>query len=91
MHTLRTLKAEGFDLGKVGAVFAVMVKYVTPLLIVLVEVVGIIDKTKYYATVKNLNFYWIIIFSAILLALCVGIYFIFFRNSYTGVNADELD
>lgn len=91
MRTLTTLENDGLKLGNFGKVFAVMVKYVTPLLIILVEVFGVIDKTIDYKVKYNLDFYWILIFAAILLALCVGIYFLLIRNSYTGVNADEVE
>lgn len=87
MNTFRSLKDDGLDIGVFGKVFAVMVKYVTPLLILLIEVMGIIDKVK-----NNGNSYWWIVIVSIILA-CIGlaVYFIFFKNVETGTNADELE
>ncbi|MBR6737113.1 MAG: sodium-dependent transporter [Clostridia bacterium] len=89
--TLKILEDEGLNLGKVGMPYAVMVKYVTPLLILFIEVFGIIDKTNFYATKYDLNFMCVVLVAGILLALCLLIYFLFIKNSYTGVNADELE
>ena len=86
-NTLRVLEDDGLSLGKFGKFFAIMVKYVTPLLILALEVAGIIGKIQ-----ENGNMYWWVIgASVLLLAIGVALYFVFFRNSETGCNADELE
>ena len=89
MNTYRALKEDGLDLGKTGKVFAVMVKYVTPVLILLLEVFGIIAKFGEYAT-QSLNFGWVLLGAALLITIGIAIYFIFFKNAYTGTNEYEL-
>lgn len=89
LNTYNALREDGLDLGKIGKVFAVMVKYVTPILILLLEVFGIIAKFGEYSP-KNLNFLWVIIGAGILMAVGIIVYFIFFKNAYTGTNEDEL-
>lgn len=87
MNTLKTLEDEGLHLGKFGKLWIVMVKYVTPLLILLVEVLGVMGKVK-----DNGSNYWYIVgFAGIIIAISLAVYFIFFKNSYTGENKDELE
>ncbi|MBR5899773.1 MAG: sodium-dependent transporter [Clostridia bacterium] len=87
-NTYRALEQDGLALGKVGKLFAIMVKYVTPLLILLLEVFGIIAKFNEYFAL-NLNFVWILAGAIVLMAVGVTVYFVFFRNVETGCNADE--
>ena len=89
MNTYRALQEDGLDLGKVGKVFAIMVKYVTPILIMLLEVFGIIAKFGEYSP-KGLNFIWVLAGAVILMAVGIVVYFVFFKDSYTGTNEDEL-
>ena len=91
MNTFRALKEDGLELGWFGKFFAVMVKYITPVLILFVEVAGIIGKITDYRVSKGLNFWWVIGASVLLLAIGIAIYFIFFSNKETGCNADELE
>lgn len=84
--TLDTLTKDGLELHPVFAkIFAVMVKYVTPILIMFIEVAGIITKTA------NVNFYYIIGFSVLLAIISIVLYFALFANKETGTNADELE
>lgn len=64
-------------------VFSVMVRFVTPTLILVVEIGGIVSEIQD----GNLS---VIVGAAILILSCVAVYFAFFQNSYTGTNADEL-
>ncbi len=89
-NTYRALEQDGLELGKFGNVFAVMVKYVTPVLILLLEVFGIIAKFGEYSA-DNLNFIWVLIGAVLLMTVGVIVYFIFFKNTYTGTNDDELN
>ena len=88
----RTLDEEGLKLGRFGKFFAVMVKYVTPLLILLVEIFGVADiifpKTD-GARTFDLNGLGIVLTACALLIIAVAVYFIFFCNKNTGCNDDE--
>ena len=90
MNTHRALQEDGLELGFFGKIFAVMVKYVTPLLIILVEIMGIIDKIKKYA-IAGLDFSYILIASVIMLAIGIIVYFALYSKTETGTNADELE
>ena len=76
------MEAEGSKLGWIKKVFGIMVRYITPALIIVVEIGGVAEKlrSKQYGVVGVA--YTLIIVSAI-------IYYIFFRNSDAGTNADE--
>ena len=89
MNTYRALKEDGLDLGKAGKIFAVMVKYVTPILILVLEVCGVIAKFGEYGA-QSLNFIWVLLGAIILMTAGIVVYFVFFKNSYTGTNEDEL-
>lgn len=85
-NTLRALEEDGLDLGKFGKFFVVMLKYVTPLLILFVEVAGVIGKIGQ----EGSKYWWVIVFSLVLLLVGVIVYFAFLKNRETGCNADEL-
>lgn len=85
--TLRALEDDGLKLGKFGKFFAIMIKYVTPLLILFIEVAGIIGKISS----EGVKYWWVIVFSLLLVAISVSVYFIFFKNTETGCNLDELE
>lgn len=81
--TVQGLEERGCKMGWLGGVYKVMVRYITPILILVVEVGGIIDKIK----AKQ---YSVVIFSYVLLLVCVAVYFVFLRNTDTGTNKDEV-
>jgi NSS family neurotransmitter:Na+ symporter len=85
-HTYRSLQADGLDVGGFTKIFAFMIKYFAPVLILFIEIFGIIGKIK----ANGLQYWWIIVFSVVLIALSTAVYFIFFKNAYTGTNDDEL-
>lgn len=84
MNTLKTLKGEGLSLGKIEKVYVVMLKYVTPLLIIFMDIMGIITHVS-----KNSQYWFIIACSALLIGVSALIYFLFLKKSDTGSNADE--
>lgn len=91
----KALEKDGLKLGWFGKVFAVMVKYITPLLIVVVEVFGVIG---FIAPVNdagvrtfNANGLGIVLTAYGICAIAIAVYFIFFRKGDTGCNADELE
>ncbi len=83
---LDNLKTDGLDLGKFGMVFAIMVKYVTPLLILFLEIAGIVTNVS-----NNPNYWFVVAFAFIIICVCIAIYFAFFKNKYLGDNALELE
>lgn len=94
MYLHKALEKDGLKLGWFGKIFAVMVKYVTPVLILVVEIFGVIDFIfPVVAGVRqfSLNGLGIVLTAYGLFAIVVAVYFIFFRNKYTGINADELE
>jgi NSS family neurotransmitter:Na+ symporter len=88
-NTLRALEEDGLSLGKFGKFFAIMVKYVTPLLILFLEIFGIKGKFAEYS-VLGLDFIWVLGASILLMGIGIAAYFAFFKNTETGCNADEL-
>ena len=86
MHTFRELSKDGLEIGKFGKIFAFMVKYVGPLLILFIEIFGIIGKIND----NGPHYWWVVVFSLILIVLSMVLYFVFFKNVYTGCNDDEL-
>ncbi|MCQ2450622.1 MAG: sodium-dependent transporter [Clostridia bacterium] len=86
------IEAEGYKMGVFGKIFAFMVKYITPLLIAVIEVFGIrdlvyplVDKTREFSK----DGLYIVLTAAALLLVCIVVYFVFFKNAYTGTNEDE--
>ena len=72
----------GTPLGFVRKIFPLMVRFVTPILILVVEIGGIVTKIK--------SGQWFVVVAAYaLLALAAVAYFLFCKNSDTGTNADE--
>ena len=90
MKTFRTLEGDGLNLGKFGKIFAVMVKYVTPVLILVVEVFGVKD-IIFPGGTFSANGLGIVITAYALLAISAIVYFTVFKNRETGCNADEID
>ncbi len=94
MFVYRSLSDEGLNLGWFGKIFAVMLKYVTPLLIVVVEVFGVIEfilpKNSLGERVFNVNGLGLVLVAYALCAIAIAVYFIFFKNKDTGENSDEL-
>ena len=85
MHTFKKLSEDGLKIGGFGKIFAFMVKYVGPLLILFIEIFGIMGKVED----NGANYWWVIVFSAILIVISVVIYFVFFKKTDTGCNEDE--
>ncbi len=87
--TLKVLKDDGLNLGKFEKIFAVMVKYATPILILIIEVFGVKD-IIFPNGVFSVNGLGIVLTAYAILLVCVAIYFAFLRNKETGTNEDEL-
>ena len=69
-------------LGFLRKIYPTMVRFVTPALILVVEIGGIVAKIR--------DGYWFVVVAAYgLLAVAAAVYFLFFRKGNTGTNADE--
>ncbi|MBR2870730.1 MAG: sodium-dependent transporter [Clostridia bacterium] len=95
MYLNETLKKDGLNLGWFGKVFAVMVKYVTPLLILVVEIFGVFDIIMPANSITGIrafssNGLGIVLTAYGLCVVAIAVYFMFFKKSETGNNADEL-
>ncbi len=89
--TLDNLKKDGLELHPVfGNIFAVMIKYVTPLLILFIEVMGVLTRVV-PALGGTVNFWFTIGFAVLLAVISMVVYFVAFVNKETGTNADELE
>ena len=78
------LCAENDD--SVTLVFAVMIKYVTPVFILLLDVAGIITNVS-----KNSKYWYIVGFAGLLVIASIIVYYLFLKNTNTGTNADEIE
>ena len=92
----KQLEEDGLKLGWFSKIFAVMLKYVTPLLIIVVEIFGVYGVIMPADSVTgirafSLNGLGIVLTAYALCALAIGLYFAFWRNRETGCNADEIE
>ncbi len=91
------MEEDGQKLSLFKNIFSFMVKYVTPLLILVIEIFGVYDlvfpkvETAAGEILRSFsaNGLGITLSAYGLLAIGVAIYFIFFKNRETGTNADE--
>lgn len=87
------IESSGTNLGWFKKVFIIMTKFVTPILIAVIEIFGVIDLILPKGAdgrVFSADGLGIVLTAYALLAICVLVYFLFFRNSETGTNDDEL-
>lgn len=70
-------------LGFLRKIYPTMVRFVTPALILVVEIGGIVDKIR-------LGQWFVVVTAYALLAVAAAVYFLLFRKTDTGTNADEL-
>ncbi|MBO5927392.1 MAG: sodium-dependent transporter [Clostridia bacterium] len=95
MKTFKSLSEDGLTLGKVGKVFAVMIKFVTPFLILFVEIFGARDliwpENKITGIrVFSSNGLAVVLTAVALIVISILVYFIFLKNKNNGCNEDEL-
>lgn len=84
-NAIKEMREEGTIISdSMAKVYSIFVKYITPILIIIVEIGGLISEVQ----AGNVS---VIITAIVLIALCIAVYFKFFANSYTGTNADELE
>ncbi len=85
---LQELEAEGNKFGKFKVVMAIMMKYVVPLLIAVIEVFGLYGLIFPEGTF-SLNGLGVALTSLALLGVLIAIYFMLLKKKDTGCNADE--
>lgn len=86
------IEAEGVKMGIFGKLFSVMIKYITPVLIAVIEIFGVVDlimPAGDSGRAFSSDGLAIVLTAYAILLICVVVYFIFFRNNYTGTNEDE--
>lgn len=84
------LEEQGNKFGKLKDLLGVMIKYVVPLLILVIEVFGLIDLMFPQGTFSA-NGLGVVIISIAIIAAMIALYFTLFAKSYTGANVDEID
>lgn len=85
---LEELEADGNKFGVFRSVIAVMMKFVVPVLIAVIEVFGIISLVFPSGTFSA-NGLGVALVSYALFGVLVAVYFIFLKDSETGTNKDE--
>jgi NSS family neurotransmitter:Na+ symporter len=84
------LEGDGYRIGAFKTTLSVMVKFVVPALIAVIEIFGLIGLI-FPDGVFSLNGAWIAIVSYALFGALVAVYFAFFKKGDTGCNADEVE
>ena len=80
---IREMEDEGCKMAPwLEKTYAVMIRYITPLLIVIVEIGGLAGEIE----AGNIA---VVVFAYALIAVCAIVYFAFLRDRDTGCNADE--
>ena len=81
-NAMEEMEREGTPLGFLRKIFPFMVRFVTPLLILVVEIGGVITKIK-------AGQWYVVVAAYALIAIAIAAYFFFCKNADTGTNADE--
>ena len=82
-NAIKEMRQSGTKMSDTLAkVYSLFVKYITPLLIIVVEIGGLKSE------IEGGNIA-VIIAALILMAICIAVYYIFFMNTETGTNKDE--
>lgn len=102
-QAIAELEADGNNFGLFKKPMAIMMKFVAPILIGVIEVFGVIDlivpgliqfngfiPSFNSAATFNANGLKIVLASYAFIAILIAVYFLFFKNTDTGDNSDEL-
>ncbi|MBE6695225.1 MAG: sodium-dependent transporter [Ruminococcaceae bacterium] len=81
-NAMAEIEESGTPLGFLRKIFPIMVRFVTPLLIIVVEIGGVVTKIR-------AGQWFVVVAAYALLAIAAVAYFIFCKNAETGTNADE--
>lgn len=85
----KALKEDGLELGKFGILFSFMIKYGSPLIILLIEIFGIKD-IMFPNGNFDVNGLGIVLTAFGIIAIAIAVYFLFFNKTDCGCNQDEL-
>ena len=88
--SIQELKADGHTFGKLEGLVAIMMKFVAPVLIAVIEIFGLIDLIFPTGTF-SFNGLCIVLVSYALFGVLIAVYFLFLRNKETGSNQDEIE
>ena len=81
-NAIAEIEESGTPFGFLRKIFPIMVRFVTPLLIIVVEIGGVVTKIR-------AGQWFVVVAAYALLAIAAVAYFIFCKNAETGTNADE--
>lgn len=87
--TMEELKADGVFFGKLQRAVGVMIKYIVPILIAVIEVFGLIDLV-FPQGVFSIDGLGIALVAYSLFAVLIVVYFLFLKECETGTNEDEM-
>ena len=88
--TMEELNADGTSFGKLQKLVGVMIKYVVPVLIAVIEVFGLIDLVFPQGKFSG-NGLGIALVAYFLFGVLIAVYFLFLKERETGTNADEMN
>lgn len=91
-NAVSEIEASGTRLGSFGRIFTVMVKFITPLLIAIVEIFGIFDlilPAGENGRTFDSNGLAIVLTAVAIIVICLIVYFACFYKKETGTNEDE--
>ena len=89
-RTMAELNADGTSFGRLQKAVGVMIKYVVPVLIAVIEVFGLKDLVVPNGVFSG-NGLGIALTAYSLFGVLIAVYFLFFKNREMGTNADEMD
>ena len=84
----KKLEEEGLSLGKFSNVFAFLIKYVAPLFILVIDIIGLVDRI-FPSSRFELGGLLVVLTGVALIGILIGVYFLFLKNKDTGDNAIE--
>ena len=87
--TMEELNADGTSFGKLQKAVGIMIKYIVPVLIAVIEVFGLIDLV-FPQGVFSINGLGIALVAYSLFAVLIVVYFLFLKERETGTNEDEM-
>lgn len=88
IYLSKKLQEEGLELGKLNNVFAFFIKYIAPLIILGIDIVGLIDRVLPNSQFE-LGGLLVELFGIGFVLILIGVYFIFLKKKDTGDNSIE--
>lgn len=89
-QALLELEEEGNKFGVFKKPLSIMIKFIVPVLILVIELFGIKDLI-FPDNVFSANGLGVALVSIAIIGILIAVYFIFLKNSNTGTNLDEID